>query len=110
MKTRVTARTIGEYVHKKAMALMEEGQGDYWLCFRQTLDADDELKALYTGITKVTHGPEIRPAPEVSQSAGAVLDRLTRQFMHETNTTDYAWALRQIMKSNPTLFKRYTQS
>lgn len=111
MKSKVTARTIGEYVHKQAMERMEQGDGGYWECVHMTLDADPDLKSLYAGVvTEVAKGPQIKPHIADGHEAGGELDRLTRAFMRQMNIDDYEWALKQVMKANPHLTKKYAQS
>ncbi len=111
MKSRVTPRIIGEHVHKRAISKLEKGEADrYWAAFRQTLDEDSELKHLYLGLKPATvKGPPIPPTPSASSGAGAELHNLTLRFMHQMNLDDYNWALRQIMKANPQLTKKYSQ-
>ncbi len=101
---------IGKIVYGRMMRLVEEGHGDYWKCFHAVLDEDTELKAMYAGLTtRTVQGPSIKPKP-VAPTAGLEIDRLVRKFMNDMNIDNYEWALRQILKANPHLTKRYAQS
>ena len=100
---------IGKFVHRKTMERVEAGE-EYWKAFHQILAEDEDLKSLYAGMTSVKKGPAIKPKEGSSQKAGSELDRLTREFMRQMDIDDYCWALKQIMRANPQLTKKYAQS
>lgn len=102
---------IGEFVHRQAMDRMQSNDIDYWQAFHQTLDDDPDLKAIYSGLapTSIVEGPKITPDATEAQNAGSEIDRLVKRFMHRMNIDDYGWALKQILKANPALMRKYTQ-
>ncbi len=109
------ARDIGRYVHLLTMQRVEAGEGEYYKCFRQVLDEDPELKAIYAGTapTSIKRGPEIKAAKarpsESLYSTSSEIDSMVKRYMFETNIEDYAVALRHVLRSNPAVAKRYSQ-
>jgi hypothetical protein len=93
------------------MERVESSGEEYWKAFRQVLDEDEDLKAIYAGTAPavVQKGPELKPKQsETHYSTSSELDALVRKYMFATNISDYSIALKHVLRSNPEIAKKYS--